>query len=65
MDVEIAIPGLDGEDLIELSTGEIHDFGFQTLDLDEDKQPRCLGGNYFETDISGESWKSRPVVNRG
>ncbi|KAL6185850.1 hypothetical protein ACLB2K_041973 [Fragaria x ananassa] len=58
--VEIAIPGLDGKDLIELSAGEIYEFGFQALD--ESKQPRCLGGDYFETDLSGESWKSRPVV---
>ncbi|XP_050373926.1 uncharacterized protein LOC126791511 [Argentina anserina] len=58
--VEIAIPGLDSKDLIELSAGEVYEFGFQALD--ETKQPRCLGGDYFETDLSGESWKSRPVV---
>ncbi|XP_061991244.1 uncharacterized protein LOC133709491 [Rosa rugosa] len=58
--VGIAIPGLDGKDLVELSAGEIYEFGFQALD--ENKKPRCLGGDYFETDLSGESWKSRPVV---
>ncbi|XP_030507240.2 uncharacterized protein LOC115722227 [Cannabis sativa] len=58
--VEIAIPGLDGQDLIELPAGKIHEFGFQALD--EVKNPRCLGGDYFETDLSGDSWKSRPVV---
>ncbi|KAK9933490.1 hypothetical protein M0R45_020687 [Rubus argutus] len=58
--VEIAIPDLDGKDLIELSAGEIYEFGFQALD--EAKKPRCLGGDYFETDLSGESWKSRPLV---
>ncbi|XP_048332911.1 uncharacterized protein LOC107423261 [Ziziphus jujuba] len=58
--VDIAIPGLDGQDLIELSAGEIHEFGF--LSLDDAKNPRCLGGDYFETDLSGDSWKSRPLV---
>ncbi|PON80175.1 cytochrome P450 family protein [Parasponia andersonii] len=58
--VEIAVPGLDGEDLVELPAGEIHEFGFQALD--EAKNPRCLGGDYFETDLSGDSWKSRPLV---
>lgn len=58
--VEIAIPGLDGGKLVKLSAGEIHEFYFQALD--ESGKPRCLGGDYFETDLSGESWKSRPVV---
>lgn len=58
--VNIAIPGLDDQDLIELSAGEIHEFSF--LALDDAKNPRCLGGDYFETDLSGDSWKSRPLV---
>ncbi|VVA31307.1 PREDICTED: ZEAMMB73_Zm00001d019724 [Prunus dulcis] len=58
--VEIAIPDLDGRDLIELPAGEIYEFGFRALS--DDKKPRCLGGDYFETDLSGDSWKSRPVV---
>jgi hypothetical protein len=58
--VQIAIPGLDGGNLIDLSAGEIHEFGFQSLD--ESGNPRCLGGDYFETDLSGDSWKSRPLV---
>jgi len=60
--VEISIPGLDldGESLIELSAGDIHEFGFQALD--DSGKARCLGGDYFETDLSGESWKSRPLV---
>ncbi|KAJ1405626.1 Immunoglobulin-like fold [Sesbania bispinosa] len=58
--VEIAIPGLDGEKVIELSAGEVHEFGFQALD--ESGKPHCSGGDYFETDLSGESWKSRPLV---
>ncbi|KAK7245804.1 hypothetical protein RIF29_40655 [Crotalaria pallida] len=58
--VAISIPGLDTEELIELSAGEVHEFGFQALD--DSGKPRCLGGDYFETDLSGESWKSRPLV---
>lgn len=60
--VEISIPGLDlnGESLIELSAGDIHEFGFQALD--DSGKARCLGGDYFETNLSGESWKSRPLV---
>ncbi|MED6132372.1 hypothetical protein PIB30_018395 [Stylosanthes scabra] len=59
--VEIAIPGLDGgERLIELSAGGVHEFWFQALD--ESGKPHCVGGDYFETDLSGESWKSRPLV---
>lgn len=59
--LEISIPGLDNsEGLIELPAGEIHEFGFQALD--GDKKPLCLGGDYFETDLSGDSWKSRPLV---
>ncbi|KAG2727402.1 hypothetical protein I3843_01G151300 [Carya illinoinensis] len=58
--VQIAIPGLDGGNLVDLSAGEIHEFGFQALD--ESGNPRCLGGDYFETDLSGDSWKSRPLV---
>ncbi|KAK8619613.1 hypothetical protein V6N13_135895 [Hibiscus sabdariffa] len=58
--VEIKIPGLDKEELVELSAGEIHDFMFQAID--ESGNARCLGGDYFEVDLSGDSWKSRPVV---
>lgn len=58
--VEISILELDGHDHIELSTGKIHEFVFQALD--ESGKPHCLGGDYFETDISGETWKSRPPI---
>ncbi|KAI4345566.1 hypothetical protein L6164_012674 [Bauhinia variegata] len=58
--VEIAIPGLDSGNLIELSAGKVHEFIFQALD--DSGKPRCSGGDYFETDLSGESWKSRPLV---
>lgn len=60
--VQIAVPGLDDDDgkVIELSAGDVHEFVFQALD--DSGKPRCLGGDYFETDLSGESWKSRPLV---
>ncbi|KAK1395185.1 SNARE associated Golgi protein family [Heracleum sosnowskyi] len=58
--VGITIPELDGHDYIELSTGKIHEFVFQAVD--DVGKPHCIGGDYFETDISGELWKSRPPV---
>ncbi|GLT47486.1 hypothetical protein SLA2020_211810 [Shorea laevis] len=58
--VEVAIPGLDGKGSVELAAGEIYEFVFQALDTSGNA--RCLGGDYFETDLSGESWKSRPPV---
>nr|GMD86973.1 uncharacterized protein LOC109191422 [Ipomoea batatas] len=59
--VGITIRGVDGsESSIELSTGDIHEFVFQALD--DSGKPRCLGGDYFETDLSGEKWKSRPPI---
>ncbi|KAL9161519.1 hypothetical protein ABFS82_07G026100 [Erythranthe guttata] len=59
--VEIKVPSFDGNDKdIELSTGEIHEFVFHALD--DSGAPHCLGGDYFEIDLSGEKWKSRPPV---
>lgn len=58
--VKILIPDLDGIDKIELPTGEIHEFVFQALDEAGDYV--CLGGDYFELDLSGEKWKSRPPI---
>lgn len=58
--VEISVPGVDGVDSLVLTAGEIHVFTFQALD--ESKAPVCVGGDYFETDLSGENWKSRPPV---
>ncbi|KEH32201.1 hypothetical protein MtrunA17_Chr4g0065701 [Medicago truncatula] len=58
--VDISIPGLDGGNMVDLSAGDIHEFVFQALD--DSRKARCLGGDYFETDLSGESWKSRPLV---
>lgn len=57
---DIKIPELDGRDSIELSTGGIHEFVFSAYD--DAGNARCSGGDYFETDLSGESWKSRPPV---
>ncbi|KAL0367996.1 UNVERIFIED_CONTAM: hypothetical protein Scaly_1018500 [Sesamum calycinum] len=58
--VDIRVSGLEGNMDLELSTGEMHEFVFQALD--DSGQPRCLGGDYFETDLSGERWKARPPV---
>ncbi|KAG9143011.1 hypothetical protein Leryth_006292 [Lithospermum erythrorhizon] len=58
--VNITIQELDGLENIVLNTGEIHDFVFQAVD--EHGKPLCKGGDYFETDLSGESWKARPPI---
>lgn len=50
--------------ILHLSAGAAHEFSFQALD--EHGRPRCLGGDYFEADLSGDSWKSRPpLVDHG
>ncbi|MQL89871.1 hypothetical protein Taro_022451 [Colocasia esculenta] len=56
----VSIPGLDGSDVVELAAGPIHEFVIHALD--DAGNRRCLGGDYFETDLSGASWKSRPPV---
>ncbi|CAN6872177.1 unnamed protein product [Brassica oleracea] len=58
--VEISVPNFDGKDPVYLTAGEIHEFRFQSRD--ESGKPVCVGGDYFETDLSGENWKSRPPV---
>jgi hypothetical protein len=64
----ISVPALDGAaargEVAELGAGEIHEFTFWALD--DAGGRRCLGGDYFEVDLSGGAWKSRPpVVDRG
>ncbi|KAF8765717.1 hypothetical protein HU200_008220 [Digitaria exilis] len=64
----ISVPVLDGAagrgEATELGAGEIHEFTFWALD--DAGERRCLGGDYFELDLSGDAWKSRPpVVDRG
>ncbi|XP_055815163.1 uncharacterized protein LOC129884923 [Solanum dulcamara] len=58
--VDVKIPALDGRKNVELSTGDIHQFVFHVVD--DSGKPHCLGGDYFETDIAGETWKSRPPI---
>ncbi|XP_076890733.1 uncharacterized protein LOC143541929 [Bidens hawaiensis] len=65
---DIFIQGLDNtvgnsrinSSILELSTGDIHQYVIQTLDSSQNT--RCFGGDYFETDLSGINWKSRPPV---
>ncbi|KAK3135678.1 hypothetical protein QOZ80_5BG0422080 [Eleusine coracana subsp. coracana] len=64
----ISVAGLDAAagrgEATELAAAEIHEFTFWAVD--DAGRRRCLGGDYFEVDLSGESWKSRPpVVDRG
>ncbi|KAL8026234.1 hypothetical protein ABFX02_14G014400 [Erythranthe guttata] len=61
--VDIKIQSLSSDDsnsTIELSAGEVHEFVFQAID--GSGEPHCLGGDYFETDLSGGNWKSRPPI---
>ncbi|RZC53214.1 hypothetical protein C5167_012063 [Papaver somniferum] len=46
--------------LVELSAADAHSFDFQALD--ESGNPKHLGGDYFELDLSSEPWKSRPPI---
>ncbi|CAN0856474.1 hypothetical protein LINGRAHAP2_LOCUS6501 [Linum grandiflorum] len=61
---DVLFPDLDGKGsestTVELTAGDSHEFVFQAVD--ESRNPRCSGGDYFESDLSGESWKSRPPV---
>ncbi|XP_071722122.1 uncharacterized protein [Rutidosis leptorrhynchoides] len=61
---DIFIHGLDNynprNQTLRLSAGPIHEYVIQTLDIYGNR--RCLGGDYFETDLSGDTWKSRPPV---
>ncbi|CAM0955665.1 unnamed protein product [Alopecurus aequalis] len=62
--VNISIPLLDAAAAAKLSAAEIHEFRFWALDGTGAR--RCLGGDFFEIDLSGEAWKSRPpVVDHG
>ncbi|CAM8993270.1 unnamed protein product [Rhodiola kirilowii] len=59
--VDISLPRFDNaRSVVEFAAGELHECIFQALD--EFKNPRCSGGDYFETDLSSETWKSRPPV---
>ncbi|KAF9605569.1 hypothetical protein IFM89_017588 [Coptis chinensis] len=58
--VEISIPAFDVDNSKEFSTGEIHEIVIQALD--DSGNRHCLGGDYFEIDLSGESWKTRPPL---
>lgn len=64
----ISVAGLDDAasrgEATELAAAEIHEFTFWAVD--DAGRRRCLGGDYFEVDLSGDGWKSRPpVVDRG
>ena len=64
----ISVPVLDGAAaagrVTTLSATEIHEFRFWALD--DTGLRHCLGGDFFEIDLSGEAWKSRPpVVDNG
>ncbi|XP_074294638.1 uncharacterized protein LOC141622495 [Silene latifolia] len=57
---EIEFLNIDDKKIISLSTGIVHEIYFRALD--GQGNPHCQGGDYFEIDIAGESWKSRPPL---
>lgn len=59
----ISIPALDaaaGRRTLEFPAGPVHEFAI--FSLFDGGGLRCLGGDYFETDLSGARWKARPPV---
>ncbi|XP_021757081.1 uncharacterized protein LOC110722135 [Chenopodium quinoa] len=58
--VDIRFVGFDDGKEIVLSTGNAHEVVFQALD--ELGNLHCVGDDYFEIDLSGESWKSRAPI---
>lgn len=58
--VDIKFVDFDEGKPIVLSTGNAHKVVFQALD--ELGNPHCVGDDYFEIDLSGELWKSRPPI---
>ncbi|KAL2635270.1 hypothetical protein R1flu_006749 [Riccia fluitans] len=53
----------EGEKVLEtirLEAGPVYEF--QIVSVDDEDRPRCQGGDYYETDLSGPTWKSRPPI---
>ncbi|KAG6554131.1 hypothetical protein Mapa_004047 [Marchantia paleacea] len=45
---------------IRLVAGPVHEIVWASIG--DDGEPRCVGGDFFEADLSGPHWKSRPPV---
>ncbi|GLJ11114.1 hypothetical protein SUGI_0143450 [Cryptomeria japonica] len=58
--VQIKFLGFPGGNPAILQAGIVHSFTFTAYD--QNAQPRCSGGDYYESDLSSPSWKSRPPV---
>ncbi|KAL4205467.1 hypothetical protein AMTRI_Chr01g114760 [Amborella trichopoda] len=56
----VTVSGLEVAGKLRLTAGKIHTFAVSAYDIAG--KPRCSGGDYFETDLSGASWKSRPPL---
>ncbi|CAM6113491.1 unnamed protein product [Calypogeia fissa] len=48
------------EKVIHLQAGPVYEL--LIVSIGDDDQLRCQGGDYYETDLSGHLWKSRPPV---
>ncbi|GLJ11115.1 hypothetical protein SUGI_0143490 [Cryptomeria japonica] len=58
--VKIELLGFPSGEPAVLQAGIVHSFVFTAFD--QYAQPRCSGGDYYESDLSGLEWKSRPPV---
>ncbi|XP_024544367.1 uncharacterized protein LOC112351196 [Selaginella moellendorffii] len=54
------LPRAENEGEVTLSTGVLHKLWIVSYAGDGSR--RCFGGDFFETDLSGPNWKSRPPV---
>ncbi|CAM6092048.1 unnamed protein product [Calypogeia fissa] len=56
----LGLPSTTPGNPVRLQSGVIHKIFI--VSLDENEEQVCEGGDYYETDLSGERWKSRPPV---
>lgn len=58
--VRTEIIGLPDDTPVRILTDEI--FRFKLVSVGDDGNARCAGGDYYEVDLAGDHWKSRPEV---
>ena len=54
------LPKPEKSEPVRLHTGKIHEL--LIVSYTENGQRRCAGGDYYETDLSGLNWKTRPPI---
>eukprot|EP00250_Pteridium_aquilinum_P016101 c22942_g1_i1 orf=225-2171(-) len=58
--VRTEIVGLPDDRPVRILTDEV--FRFKLVSVGEDGKVRCAGGDYYEVDLAGDHWRSRPQV---